>query len=87
MKELINRLKLEPACIIWCLNSAADSIWDKRNGLVDCIMQDCSENEKCVKFADYLLENFIDDETMFSPIMWAGILKHYLVQNPTTIVS
>ena len=65
MKALIIRLKLEPAYIIWRLNSAADSIWDKRNGLVECIMQDCPENEKCVKFADFWVENYINDETMF----------------------
>jgi hypothetical protein len=34
---------------------------------VEDLMSDCPENEKLQKFCDYLTNNYISDESMFSP--------------------
>ncbi|KAF0753514.1 Uncharacterized protein FWK35_00012982 [Aphis craccivora] len=41
----------------------------------DCFTQDlmdeCPTDEKLVKYCDYLVENYISEDSVFSPILWA----------------
>jgi len=39
---------------------------------VEDLMSDCPENEKLQKFCDYLTDNYISDESIFPPKLWAA---------------
>ena len=43
------------------------------NSFVEDVMADAPNDEKCGKFADYILENYILDTAAFSPLMWASV--------------
>ena len=36
-------------------------------------MPDCSDDQNCNKFADYLMENYVTFDSKFTPGTWVGI--------------
>jgi len=45
---------------------------------VEDLMSDCPENEQLQKFCDYLTDNYISDESMFPPKLWAAKLSELI---------
>jgi hypothetical protein len=43
------------------------------NSFVEDTMFDAPNDDKCSKFADYVLENYIMDTSCFPPCMWASV--------------
>ena len=45
---------------------------DTEDAFAEDIMFDQPDDERCIAFADYLVENYITQESRFPPQMWAG---------------
>ena len=39
------------------------------------LMNECPTDEKLVKYYDYLVENYISEDSVFSPTLWACIQR------------
>ena len=56
---------------VWIPSLRIDAV-ETEDIFVD-IMSVSPDDEKCIKFADYLVENYVTNDSKFPPSLWAEI--------------